>query len=124
MSFEGRLDEPSKNALIAKHGFGISGRKNEPFGIAVAEMVQAGAIVFVPDNGGQVEIVNHDTLVYGSVPDAIDKIDMVLGRQDLQIILHEHLEKDAQQFSVDNFQTEIKIIVSEFFHEKYSGRTA
>ena len=124
VSFEGRLDEPSKNALIAKHGFGISGRKNEPFGIAVAEMVQAGAIVFVPDNGGQVEIVNHDTLVYDSVPDAIDKIDMVLGRQDLQTILHEHLEKDAQQFSVDHFQIGIKVVVSEFFQEKYSGQTA
>jgi len=123
VSFEGRLDEHSKNALIESHSFGISGRKDEPFGIAVAEMVEAGGIVFAPDNGGQVEIVNHDNLVYSSVPDAIDKIDMVLGRQDIQNRLREHLAKGAQQFSVDHFQTGIKSVVSEFFQENYSGGT-
>ena len=115
VSFEGRLDERSKNSLIGKHAFGISGRKGEPFGIAVAEMVEAGSIVFVPDSGGQVEIVNHDDLAYCSVADAIDKIDMVLGSQDIQNRLREHLAKGAQRFSVDHFQTSIKSIVSEFF---------
>ena len=115
VSFEGMLDERSKNELIANHLFGISGRKGEPFGIAVAEMVQVGSIVFVPDSGGQVEIVNHDDLVYCSVADAIDKIDMVLGSQDIQNRLREHLAKGAQRFSVDHFQTGIKSVVSEFF---------
>ena len=122
VSFEGRLDERGKNSLIESHGFGISGRKGEPFGIAVAEMVEAGGIVFVPDNGGQVEIVDHDDLVYCSVANAIDKIDMVLSSQDFQTNLRNHLKKGAQQFSVNHFQTGIKSVVSEFFQEKYSGR--
>jgi hypothetical protein len=37
----------------------------EPFGMAPAEMAAAGCIVFVPNDGGQIEIVNGDPrLVY------------------------------------------------------------
>jgi hypothetical protein len=66
-------------------------------------MVKAGGIVFVPDNGGQVEIVNHNDLVYGSVPDAIDKIDTVLGSQERQNILRQYLATGAQRFSSNHF---------------------
>jgi len=51
--FEGRLEKISKNSLIEKHGFGISDRKGESFGIAVSEMIKAGEIVLVSDNGGR-----------------------------------------------------------------------
>jgi glycosyltransferase involved in cell wall biosynthesis len=122
VSFDGKLNEQSKNALIVRHGFGISGRKSEPFGIAVAEMVEAGGIVFVPDNGGQVEIVNHHDLVYGSVPDAIQKIKMVLDNPDKQRRLREHLAKGAHRFSVEQFKKGIRGVVSEFFQAKYAGR--
>jgi glycosyltransferase involved in cell wall biosynthesis len=120
--FDGRLNERSKNAVIGKHGFGISGRKGEPFGIAVAEMVEAGGIVFVPDNGGQVEIVDHEDLVYASVPDAIEKIDKVLKDPDIQAMLREHLAKGAERFSVERFKKGIRDVVSEFFQAKYAGQ--
>ena len=120
VSFEGSIGEESKNELIAKHRFGISGRKGEPFGIAVAEMVEGGCIVFVPDNGGQVEIVNHPDLVFDNVPDAIDKIDTVLTNQDIQERLRDHLAKGAQRFSVDQFKKGIQNAVSEFFAEPTS----
>ena len=123
VSFEGRLDEISKNSLIEKHGFSISARKGEPFGMAVSEMVKAGEIVFVPDNGRQVEIINHGDLVYSSVPDAIDRIDMVLGNQDVQNILRQYLATGAQRFSINHFQEGIRSVVSQFFQEKYDVPT-
>lgn len=123
VSFEGRLDERGKNSMIENHAFGISGRKSEPFGIAVAEMVEAGEIVFVPDNGGQVEIVNHDYLVYNSIPDAIKKIDMVLKSKDVQNMLHRHLESGNQRFSIDYFQYSVKGIVSDFFRKNMPNGT-
>jgi glycosyltransferase involved in cell wall biosynthesis len=124
LHFDGRLSEQRKNSLISKHRFGISGRKDEPFGIAVAEMVEAGSIVFVPDNGGQVEIVNHDDLVYRSVPDAINKISMVMDSPEAQRSLQEHLAKGAGRFSVEQFKKGIQNAVSRFFQAKYAGQTA
>jgi glycosyltransferase involved in cell wall biosynthesis len=120
--FDGRLNERSKNALIGKHRFGISGRKDEPFGIAVAEIVEAGGIVFVPDNGGQVEIVDHEDLVYTSVRDAIQKIHQVLENPNAQEMLREHLAKGAQRFSVEGFKKGIRDVVSEFFQSEYAGQ--
>jgi len=113
--FEGRVDEGNKNELIWNHRFGISGRQNEPFGIAVAEMVKSGCIVFVPDNGGQVEIVNHRDLVYQDVPDAVERIDKVLSSPESQDSLREHLSLGAQEFSVEAFQQGIMNVVSDFF---------
>ena len=115
VSFEGSIDEGSKNKLIMNHCFGISGRKDEPFGIGVAEMVEAGCIVFVPDNGGQVEIVNHPDLVYEDLPDAVERIDQVLRNPEAQDMLREHLAKGSQRFSVESFQKNIRDVVSGFF---------
>lgn len=109
--FEGRLSEEKKKELIANHLFGISCRKNEPFGIAVAEMVKAGCIVFVPDSGGQTEIVAHPNLIYASVEDAAQKIEAIIKNEKLQNELHGHLLATAQKFSAENFKKEIKGII-------------
>lgn len=118
VSFEGRLSEQTKKELTARHRFGISARKNEPFGIVVAEMVQAGCIVFVPDGGGQVEIVDHGDLVYANVEDAVNKIDRVLSNNEVQVTLQEHLAIGAPKFSLENFKEGIEDVVSDFFKER------
>ena len=112
--FEGRIDEEHKHKLVWNHRFGISGRQNEPFGMAVAEMVKAGCIVFVPDNGGQVEIVNHPDLVFQDVPDAVERIDKVLSSPESQDTIREHLAMEARYFSVEAFQQGIRNIVADF----------
>ena len=45
-----------KKLLLASHRYGIHGRKNEPFGIAVAEMVNAGCIVLFPTVAGRLRL--------------------------------------------------------------------
>jgi len=115
----GEVYAQRKLELIARHKFGISGRKNEPFGIAVAEMVKAGCIVFVPDGGGQTEIVNNDQLIYKDEEDAIRKIENVLMDSDIQIELKEQLLKNSPKFSIINFQQSIKEIVEELLKENH-----
>ncbi len=61
---EGFAAGEKKRAFLAGHRFGISGCRNEAFGIGVAEMAAAGCLVWVPRGGGQVEIVAHDDLIY------------------------------------------------------------
>ncbi len=114
---EGTVFGERKKKLIAKHRFGISGRTDEAFGIAVAEMVKAGCIVFTPNGGGQVEIVDHPDLVYGDVDDAVLKIERVLESAPMQEGLRQHLSRAAQRFSVENFQRGIRDVVSRFLRE-------
>jgi glycosyltransferase involved in cell wall biosynthesis len=115
--FENHISAQKKADFIAKHKFGIHGKENEPFGITTAEMVKAGCIVWVPNGGGQIEIVNHPMLIYESVEDAVNKINRVLKNESLQIELREHLAKQAKKFSAENFVSEIRKIVWQFLNE-------
>jgi glycosyltransferase involved in cell wall biosynthesis len=118
ISLESLVVGKKKLEFVAQHKFGISGCENEAFGIAVAEAVKAGCIVWVANTGGQVEIVNHPDLIYDSVEDAVNKIEQVLNDNALQIELREHLVKQAAKFSTERFMREIREIVQQFLKEK------
>jgi glycosyltransferase involved in cell wall biosynthesis len=118
VSLEGRTFGRKKIDLIAGHRFGINARENEPFGIAPAELVKAGAFTFVPASGGQAEIVNHPALTFSSDDDAVDKICAVLSSAALQENLRQHLTRQAQKFSVENFMAEVRRIVFEFLNRQ------
>lgn len=120
---EGSLSREKLLLLLRGHRYGIHGCNFEHFGIAVAEMVSAGCIVFVPDGGGQVEIVNHSQLVYRSEEDAIRKIDRVLRRAELQSELVDHLRRSATSFSPEKFMEGFRSAVKDAL-TKASGRGA
>jgi glycosyltransferase involved in cell wall biosynthesis len=114
ISVEENLSHEQLRTLIARHRYGIHGMDREHFGIAVAEMVKAGCIVFAPNSGGQVEIVgNDDRLVYDSDEQAVEKISAALGDASLQGALVEHLAGCANRFSADRFVREIRKIIGE-----------
>ena len=102
---EGTLIGESKKRLLAGHRYGIHAREKEPFGIAVAELVKAGCITFVSNDGGQVEIVDHAALTYSSVEEAAKKILAVLDSAELQRSLRMHLSTAGRQFSVEAFRS-------------------
>ncbi len=118
---EGAVFGEKKKALIARHRFGINACENEAFGIATAEMVKAGCLVWVPNGGGQVEIVNHPSLVYKDSEDAVRKIEKVLNSAETQHSLREHLARGAESFSVENFLKGMREIVRECLEEKRVG---
>jgi glycosyltransferase involved in cell wall biosynthesis len=115
---EGWAIGEGKKHLLASHRYGIHGRQNEPFGIAVGEMVNAGCIVFVPNGGGQVEIVNHPALVFKDEADAVDKIEAVLKSSAEQENLRNHLRQSAKRFSPESFQTQIRLVVKDFLKDE------
>ena len=111
---EGLVVGPKKMQVIAQHKFSISARENEPFGISVAEAVKAGCITWVPNGGGQTEIVNHPSLIYNDIEDAVNKIERVLKNKFLQNELRIHLDSHAKMFTIEKFQEEIRDLVSKF----------
>lgn len=113
--YEGRVSREKLRNIVASHKYGINGKKFEHFGIAVAEMIRGGNIVFVNDDGGQVEIVSkNDTLVYHSDDDAVKKICRVAGNVQLQEELRKELVLNSEKYSKENFILRIRRIVSDF----------
>jgi len=101
--------------LIIRHRYGIHAMMNEPFGIAVAEMVRGGCIVFVPQNGGPMEIVGGDTrLLYDTTEEAVRKIVHVMKSHDEQVSLHTFLDSRKDMFSPENFILNIQHIIKQF----------
>jgi glycosyltransferase involved in cell wall biosynthesis len=109
------LSRQALSRLIADHRYGIHGMLDEHFGIAVAELVRGGCIVFVPDTGGPREIVgSHPRLLYGSAADAVDKIRRVLKDPGEQASLRSHLSKRCDLFTEARFMNRMRQIVADF----------
>jgi hypothetical protein len=87
----------------------------EHFGMAPAEMVRAGMIVWVPRGGGQVEIVGDEPpLSFGTDEDAIEKIQAVLASPAEQERLRAYLKTQAERFGTERFVREVRDIVATF----------
>ena len=112
------ISTEEKSLLLATHRFAISARPNEPFGIALGETVKAGCITFVPNGGGQVEIVNHPALVFEDEADAVGKIEAVLKSSAEQEHLRDHLRQSAKRFSPESFQAQIRQVVKDFLKKE------
>lgn len=100
--------------LVARQRYGIHGMLEEHFGLAIAEMVMAGCIPFVPNGGGQVEIVGrHENLVYHDDAEAVSKINAVLGDTGLQVRLHSFLARQKEKFTLARFGQHINRVLAE-----------
>jgi hypothetical protein len=101
--------------LVSRHRYGIHGMVNEPFGIAVAEMLHGGCIVFVPRNGGPKEIVGGDErLLYETNEEAVRKILRVMKNRDEQRSILRHLRSRKALYSTESFVKRIREIVTLF----------
>lgn len=113
---EGRIPREELVRLVEDHKFGIHGQDYEHFGIAVAEMVAGGCIPFVPNGGGQVDIVKGNSdLLYEDRKEAVEKISTMLDNPRLQKTTFENLKNRVERFSVKRFREEIKRIVDKKF---------
>src|SRR5204863_7575645 len=79
-------------SLLAARRYGIHAMADEPFGMAVAELIRAGCIVFAPDTAGPAEIIGtYPLLTFGSDAAAIERIEGVLANPDAQRGARTHL---------------------------------
>jgi glycosyltransferase involved in cell wall biosynthesis len=81
------IDAPRRTleAVLASYRYGIHGMREEHFGMAAAEMVAAGMIVFLPAGGGQVEIVAGDRrFLFSSDEEAVARIGETLRDREEQ----------------------------------------
>jgi glycosyltransferase involved in cell wall biosynthesis len=100
--------------IIGANRYGIHAMENEHFGMAPAEMATGGCIVWVRDDGGQVEIVNGEpTLIFHSPQDAVHKILQTMEDANEQTRLRTILAEQAPNFSVERFIDGVKAAARE-----------
>jgi glycosyltransferase involved in cell wall biosynthesis len=115
IEFRQNLSRDELRELMAACRYGIHGMREEHFGMAAAELVRAGQIVWVPRGGGQMEIVGEEPmLMYDTDDEAVEKIVAVMGDPAEQERLRSVLAPRAQLFSTDRFVSDIRDIVSSF----------
>lgn len=115
---EGRVSGVKKVEILSQSRFGIQMRAAEPFGISVAEMVKAGAIVFAPNDGGQAEILDHPDLLFADACDSVKKIVAVLTHRDRQNQLRKHLAQQMLLFGASSFAEGARKCVADFLAHK------
>lgn len=109
------LSRDDLRGLMASYRYGIHGMREEHFGMAPAELARAGAIVWVPRGGGQMEIVgNEPALIYGSDDQAVAQIVATLGNAVEQRRLRELLAVTTERFSTAHFMQQVRDIVRDF----------
>ena len=115
IEFRENLPRDEVRMLMASHRYGIHGMREEHFGMAPAELARAGAIVWVPHGGGQMEVVGHEpALMYGSDEDAVAKITRTLADAGEQRRLRTRLAEVSDQFSTTNFVRQVRELVADF----------
>jgi glycosyltransferase involved in cell wall biosynthesis len=94
------LSRQDLEMAVVECRYGLHAMREEHFGMAVAELVRAGCVVFLPDGGGQGEIVDHEpALLYGSREQAVERIRDVLSDRIEQIRLRRVLESQQRLFT-------------------------
>jgi glycosyltransferase involved in cell wall biosynthesis len=115
IEFRDNITRDEVRALMATHRYGLHGMREEHFGMAPAELARAGAIVWVPRGGGQMEVVgNEPALMSGSDEEAVRKISAVIGDAAEQQRLRALLAAVSGQFSTDRFMRRVRAIVDAF----------
>jgi glycosyltransferase involved in cell wall biosynthesis len=105
--------------------FGLHTMRDEHFGIAVAELVRAGCIVFVPGDGGQVEIIGKEpALMFETVDQAVERISAVLENTGLQARLGARLSEQMHAFNEEQFMQQLRDIVQAWVSENRKQREA
>lgn len=108
---EGELPRAELVDLVCRHRYGLHAKRHEHFGMAVAELVAGGTVPFVPDDGGQREIVGSDRLTYSTIPEAVDRIERVLSNPDLARDLRRGPREIEREYGRERFHREVRSIV-------------
>ena len=99
---------------LKKSSIGLHCMPAEHFGISIVEMLNYGLLTFVPNDGGQVEIVNDTRFIYEDETDAICKIQNILNipTSELKNIRYECHQKSFR-FSDLAFQKNFQDLIGE-----------
>jgi glycosyltransferase involved in cell wall biosynthesis len=114
VSIREEVSRQELDRLIATHRYGIHAMEDEHFGMAVAEMVRGGCVVFAHRSGGTPEIVGNDErLLWRDVDQAVMRILAVITDAGAQSELRGVLAQRSDRYAPAQFVAAIRAVVDE-----------
>lgn len=114
LHLDGAMTRDQLVSTLSRHRYGLHGKDNEHFGMSVAEFAAGGLIPFVPDSGGQRDIVRQrPEVTYDTVAEAVEKIERVISDPNLQSDLRSDIVETGSRFGRERFRDRIRDVVSE-----------
>jgi glycosyltransferase involved in cell wall biosynthesis len=109
---EGAVARDRLSEMLTTHRYGLHGHDYEHFGIVVAEMLGAGMLPFVPDGGGQREVVDYvEKVLYDSTHSAVEKIDAVLSSPSTEHEIRGQLPNPSERYAPEQFRDRMRSVV-------------
>lgn len=108
------LERDKLQELVGRSRYGLHAMLDEHFGIAIAEMMTAGCIVFSHNSGGPPDIIGDDRQLYEEVKDGGQKISDLVASPDLQSELHQHARPRGLRYSPASFCDQIRSEIQAF----------
>ena len=106
------LSRAELTALMGRCRYGVHAMEGEHFGMATAEMIRAGCLVFPHRSGGSVEVVAEASdLLWTTGEEAVARVSALAGDEQLRTALLARLGRHAQRFSAERFVAEFRAIV-------------
>jgi hypothetical protein len=91
--------------LLRTHKYGTNMKKEEYFGMAVAEFVAAGMIPFAPNSGGQRDVLDRQSdRLFGSIDETVDLLTVA-------IMTDSRLSLPSDRFARERFNDKIRHLV-------------
>jgi len=116
IEFHQDLSREELNRLMGACRFGIQAMEHEHFGMATAEMLRAGCVVFPHRSGGSIEVVGHDDRLLWETDDhAVARIAAVARDAAMRDEIRWNLQRQARRFSPQRFSAETVEIVETFY---------
>lgn len=114
VTLEGPMHGEPLREMLRGHKYGINGARSEQFGMAIAEMVAAGMIPFVPNSGGQRELVNENPAVmFDTTTEAVDRISDVVSDERRAERIRSGFPDIEAKYGKEVFQERIRAVVDE-----------
>ena len=116
IEFREDLSRVELDRLMGRSRYGIQAMENEHFGMATAEMIRAGCVVFAHNSGGTPEVLNNErALLWDDEADAVRKVSGLAGNPGKEPPpLLSSLRIHAAQFSTETFAERVRDVVAGF----------
>jgi len=112
------VDDARYRELLAAHRFGINAAPTEGFGVAIAELINAGCLPVVRGSGGQSEIFSGvEALGYADEADGVARVAALLSDEGAQQAARAQLADVRGRFTIERFCSELRTIVEGWFEE-------
>jgi len=122
VSLSGGLSRKEMMRLIGNCRYGFHAYEYEHFGVAPAEMQRLGCIVFVPNSGGQVEVIGNENQRYSNLMEAIEKAETIMNSIEIQDKILKGMEKLNNKFTTTSFNQQMETLIKNKLHMR-SGET-